>query len=229
MRKLLSATFVLVLGLGVTQSMRASMDEIVLGAADQPVTFLSNGSDLFVNLGTCVSGTCTLSGDLAFGQGKFAVGGAGPWSMTSQENSISLTQDGPGLWLMNSADIVTFSFGTAGALLTGNLNLQTVVQVPNTLTAVFDHNSNTLTNLGGSLAPLFGPAGGIVDWTVAFDGPTDLTTLLTRGGQVQTSGFMSSGEIVPTPEPGSMLLIGSGLVLAGGLLRRRKAAAAGKA
>ncbi|MGH9665218.1 MAG: PEP-CTERM sorting domain-containing protein [Bryobacteraceae bacterium] len=227
MRKLLSAAFLLTLCLGVTPAMRASMDEIVLGGADQAVTFLSNGNNLLVNLGACANGTCTLSGDLAFGQGKFAVGGAGPWSITSQENTISVTPDGTGLWLLNSPDIVTFSFGNGGALLTGNLNLQTVVQVPNTLTAVFDHNSNTLTNLGGSLAPLFGPAGGIIDWTVAFNGGTDLSTLLsqTQGGARQISGVMSSGEIVPTPEPGSLVLIGSGLVLAGGLLRKRNAAA----
>lgn len=226
MRKFLSVAFLLTLGLGVTQSMRASMDEIVLGGADQPVTFLSNGSNLLVNLGTCSSGTCTLSGDLAFGQGQFASGGSGPWSITSQENTISLTQEGSGLWLLNSPDLVTFSFGVGGALLTGDLNLQTVVQVPNTLTAVFDHNSNTLTNLSGSLAPLFTQAGGIIDWTVAFDGAKDISMLLSAPAGTHISGMMSSGEIVPTPEPGSLVLIGSGLILAGGLLRRRAAGAA---
>lgn len=226
-RNFLTAAFLLAPVLGLTPSMQASIDEIVLGGADQPVTFSANGNDIFVNLGNCSNGVCTLSGDLAFGQGKFAVGGSGPWSITSEENSLTMTQEGSGLWLLNSPDVVTFSFGTGGSLLMGNINLQTVVQVPNTLTAVFDHNSNTLTNLSGSLAPLFGPSGGIIDWTVAFGGSTDLSTLLsqTTGGPTQISGMFSSGEIVPTPEPGSLALIGSGLIFAGAILRKRRKSA----
>jgi hypothetical protein len=218
------ATILTIFLLFGTRSADAAIDQVTLGPAYQGVTFVGNGDDVQVVLGDCTSSTCTLSGPIAFWTGTpFAFG---PFSITTAStNTITLTQDLDGLWLLHALAPLSFRFGLGGTLLTGDINLFSVQQSPNTLTAVFNHHSNTLTNLGGSLASNFGPAGAIIDWTVAFSNYTDLASLLgdANRGHTILSQF-SSGEIVPTPEPGTLLLIGTGMVLIGGMLRPRRRA-----
>lgn len=162
----------------------------------------------------------------AFGQGGLASGPA-DWSFTSTQGSLSLTAS-PTTGVYDVADSnpngIAFCYGgngpvCDGTLLTGNLDLLTVQQTPNTNTGTFNTFSvANLTNVGGSLASALG-AQGVVTVKINFASNTDLSLLF--GSTDSISGTMNDGSITPTPEPSSMLLMGSGLVALGGMLRRK--------
>ena len=227
MRRLTNALFLcIVLGL-ISQSARAAVDEVLLGYASalQPITFIGNSAqnDVSVTLGACSGGTCTLDG---FGLDIVTVSGStsfntGSWSITSNQNdAILLTDDGNGLWTMNGPSLV-FSYGFGSTvLLAGNINLATVQQSPDKSSAVFQNNS--LTQTTGSLAGVFG-SGSIINWAVSFAPPIDFSQLIKQNGTV--SVYSALGDVVPAPEPGTLLLIGSALVLVGGMLRRQSTSA----
>jgi hypothetical protein len=88
-------------------------------------------------------------------------------------------------------------------------------------------NENLVANLNitsatGVLAAFFGGSQGAVTVQVDINGNTDLTALAGAGSGSTTGGF-SGAEIfpAPTPEPSSLLLLGSGILSFGGFLRRR--------
>lgn len=206
----------------------ASTNQITLGgAADgQPVVFTgTGGSTVDLQLGACSGGVCTMSGT-AFGQGSLASGPA-DWSFTSVDGSLSLTETATtGVYDVSDSNPsgIGFCYGGSGpvcdgSLLTGNLDLLTVQQTPNTNTGTFNTFSvANLTNIGGSLASALGSQG-IVTVKINFANNTDLSLLFGNTGSV--SATMNDGSITPTPEPSSMLLMGSGLVAFGGMLRRK--------
>lgn len=215
------ATIAATIGSGTA---RAAVDEIVLGSLLQPVTFYGTNSahSINVSLGNCSAGGCSLSG-VGLGwttssSGSVALNG-GTWTISTPSNStITMTEDATndGLWMLTGPQLL-FSYGFPGTLLLGGaINLATV-QSPTPVGANFQNN--TLTQTTGTLASTFAP-GSLIDWQVLLSPSVDLHSLL--GTTNRIVAYATAGEIVPAPEPGSLLLIGSGLVIAGGILRRRR-------
>ena len=112
--------------------------------------------------------------------------------------------------------------GPSTALLTGTLELVNLTQTVFTgapySTGVFNGGlTANLTITGGSDASLITP---YAQASITIDlPPTNLATLPSKS---TLTGTISSGEILPTPEPVSMALVGSGLILLGALVRRRR-------
>ena len=204
----------------VSRAAFADVNIISLGAAVGDVTFTGDGTSVGMTLGNCAGGTCSLSGPLAFGYGDLA--SFGSWTIsTSASNQIALTEDSSGQWSVSDTSPVYFSYGIGGALLNGTINLVNMFQWGGNYFSTSGGTMTTDPKTGGSLAQNYGQTGAI-SWTVDLGGSIDLGTLLGSAGFghiVQGQAIM--GELNPTPDPPTLILIGSGLVLGGGFMRRR--------
>jgi len=211
MRKLLLALCVFAL-LTAVAPIASAQNEITLGGTSNTMTFVGNGSGGWTLSFPGLTGT-------AFGTGVLS-SGPSPYSITQGSVTITGTSIGADKWSIGQSGGLSFSYAPSGTpLLTGSLQLVDLSQSGSL--GNFDYTVvANLTNLGGSLSSDFTAAGAVVDITILFASATDLASLGSGG---TLAAGISSGEIFQTPEPVSMVLVGSGLLMLGGLVRRRRA------
>jgi len=218
MRKILLALSVLV-AMTAAVSTATAQNQITLDGSSNSMTFTGTGG-----------GNWTLSlpsvglKDTAFGSGTLYTSTSYPFIITQGAGvTITGTETGPGsnVWNITQSGALDFSFGTGGSLLTGTLQLVDLTQTG----ATGSFNDDLTVNLaitGGSLASILGPSA-ILDITIDFaktKGVAGVLGNLTSGQTLKAN--ISDGELTPTAEPVSMVLVGSGLLLLGGFVRRRR-------
>jgi hypothetical protein len=201
MRK--AATILVVLALAVifgSSTVSASTSTVNLNTVTSgSISFAPDGGGPEMTITGLLSGSASGTGALA-GATSFSLSG-GPLVFT--------LSGGPN----DYATMGTLSFQlNGGTLLTGTLSGITIEQV-----GKFVFLAGTLTVTSGSSGPGAGQVGIIID----LPSGTPLSHLTSV-----ESGLFSVGEGVDssvTPEPGTMLLFGSGLLVFAGLIRRKGA------
>ncbi len=219
--------------LAVSAPLAAQSGITMEGGPGQSVTFTGQGSGtntIGVALGTCTGGACSLTGTES---GTGSLSSTGSFDITSTANSISLTPSSTtaGLFTVNATSPINFTLtGTAGSqsgtLLSGSLDLVNFYQQPGPTVGsgsmIGSFNENMAANMtitGGILASAFSSNGGVMQLNVQFTSPVSISTL--EGTSLSEVATLISSSITPTPEPSSLLLFGAGLLMLGGVLRRR--------
>jgi hypothetical protein len=236
MKKLLLA-FLTVAVLAATVPSTVAQDGIVLGASlTNSIQFLGTGSGGFLINFNQKFGTR----GKAFGQGPDLGGpnscGSGTPCVGTykliQSSPIQTTLTTPGCnstcnWSISMANnALLFDFGPGpggnnnhGQWLSGNVQFENFTQTRIGVNIFHDAMVADLTNLGGILAQYFPSGGALLDLKLSFTTGQDLSQLAL--GRFATDGI-GSGDVTQTPEPGTMALLGSGILLLGQYLRKRR-------
>ena len=180
-----------------------TLSAMTVSASDSGVTLSAPTTGTITFSGDCAGGlTMTVAGPLngiaVSGTGAFA--GATSFTLSGSPLAFTGVSGSPGDF--TSSGTLSFMLNS-GTLLTGTLS--------NITLTTLSHEPNMVV-LSASLS-----GGGQV--TLIVDVDTPLSGLM--GSEL---GRLSSGEVLSTsvtPEPGTMLLFGSGLLLVAGVLRRK--------
>ena len=144
---------------------------------------------------------------------------ADTFSLTGQSGVLTLDSSVLTTAAINTAVFFTgdsgnFS-GTESGTLVYSLTLDGVTQLVGQMaTWTITPSQDTFVSVGASSPVLFNTAQG--SWLVTLDGYSLSSTTI---GLTQTTA--TSADFVPVPEPGTLALLGSGLLLVAGKLRRK--------
>ncbi|HXM20951.1 MAG TPA: PEP-CTERM sorting domain-containing protein [Terriglobales bacterium] len=192
------------------------------------VAFFATGGGNFtldmcshVTNGVCIgnnfSGTATGEGQLAGDNGFYTLTGGGvTGTLTSAQNCIVCTWSlsGPAIGF----DFYSGANKTGTDWLNGSFQLVSMTQTKNINGSSFNQFVTlNFTPTGGILKQYF-TSGGFIKLNVEFTTAKSIETIPKGQGRF---GWVFDGSVTPTPEPGTMALLGSGLLLVGGLLRRK--------
>jgi hypothetical protein len=207
----------------------SAQSNIVLGTSITQLEFLSTGSgnfDLFscskVHNGKCtpgpVQGKATGEGQILGNNGFYGIanGSAIHGTLTNGQNCVVC------VWTLTGSMSFTFTSQINGGgvdLLNGTFTLQTMTQTKNIIGGSF--NQSLVVNFtptgNGKLMPYF-----VKNPTIELNiGFTTAKSLANDPKGNMRFGWITNGNLSATPEPGTMALLGSGILLVGGFLRKK--------
>ena len=194
----------------------AAQTQITIGASAGTASFTESGcpsaSCLTVNIGTLTGNAFFELGGVPQANGTFTFN-ISSFTVTSANNGVTFTPT-------SSPATSTFSFTNGTDSFSGTIHLTLISDGTESPRFV---GTLTIAASSGPHAPTLWPVGSTVhtDFTISL-GMNPVLGDLWSGTSTSTSGSLSSGQVLPSPEPTSMLLFGSGLLALGAALRRRK-------
>jgi PEP-CTERM motif len=206
----------------------SAQSNIALGTSTSQLEFLSTGSGNF-NLFSCSNvhnGKCTAGPVQGAGTGEGDVTGYNGFYAISNATAVNGTlTNGVNCnvcqWTLSGSMNFVFTSKPNGGgvdLLNGSFALVSMTQTQNKIGSVF--NQSLVVNFtvtGGTLKPYFAN-NPTIELDLAFTTPKSLAN--DPKGNMRL-GWISSGDVSATPEPGTMALLGSGFLLVGGFLRKK--------
>jgi PEP-CTERM motif len=217
MRKLSLIFFVFTLVVTLGSMTTSAQTGIALSTSSTSgISFTSTGGGN-LSMGAAVFGSAAGLGSLLGDTGFYSLMSGAPIALTLGPSFSPIFADYTASGTLNF-DITTAPGGGGTTLLQGTLTLVDLVQAFSTGMT----NTSAVLNLsvnGGSLASFSSGNTGIGQLTINLSGLGFLPSL--GSGSAKLSG--ATLDALPTPEPQSMLLFGTGLLLFGIVLRRRLA------
>jgi PEP-CTERM motif len=212
MKKLAVAMVCLVLLTAGATAVWASAVQITLSSGSVgSVVFTGTGGIPQVNFG--FTGTCNCISGNALLEPSATLGTYVMWMVGSPD---TLTQMSPGNYAVGGPNPIWLSVSFSGGTLTTQLTLVDVFGGSGKAPS-FEGTFTNATTIG-TVAGFPNGVSGSIDFAVRLSGGTSVSTL---GSGTKISGFLSSGELVPTPEPGTLALLGTGIVGLAGVIRRK--------
>ncbi len=230
MRSLTLALLGAIVVLFTTVPGASAQSDIDLGAGTSGVVqFLATGAGNF-DLNMCslaVNGACVGNqvqgpgngdGFLAGNPGFYQITGGGITGTLTSPLNCAVCQ-----WTLSGSVGFNFSSMPNGGgtdLLDGTFTLVSMTQKQNVNGVGFNQMVQVnFAATGGTLLKYFDPTGkGFITLDLKFT--TDKNVQSIPGGSTRF-GLVVDGTVTPTPEPGTMALLGSGVLLVGGFLRKR--------
>jgi hypothetical protein len=221
MRRLALSSVVCAAMLMVFGASAAAQTQITIGSS-------TSGTAHFSESG-CPSPSClTVDIGALTGNAFFELGGVpqlpnGHFTLNVSSFTVTSTNNGATFTPTSVPTTSTFSFTNTVDSFSGTMHLKMISDGTDAPRFV---GTLTITASSGPHAPTLWPVGQTVhlDFTISLGSNAVLDTLWS-GASSSTMGHMSSGQVLPSPEPTSMLLFGSGLLALGAALRRRKGTA----
>jgi hypothetical protein len=207
-----------VLTVGATGAWANAIQVTLSSSSSGGVMFTNNAGTLGFSF-TGTSGQCghanCISGNLLLEPqalvGKYTMWMTGSPTLTGGPSDYVVNMNGGAVWL----SLILIGYPDT---FTGQLNL-TDVFAGTSMTPLFDGTFSTTSSSGVYLGSGF-PSGitGIVDFTTRITGGVSIATL---GSNQQVPAVISSGELVPSPEPSSLALLGTGILGLAGAVRKK--------
>jgi hypothetical protein len=161
------------------------------------------------------TGMCGSSSDCLSGLGYYGIN-VGTYTTWITGGTMSLGSSGGGVYAINmNGATIHFAFDFGANFLNGNMTLNNVTDgtnVPRFIGGLYITGSSLAGYPAGNYVPL--------DFNV-YLGNNPTIDQVYAGSAPSTQGILSSGQIIPIPEPVSLATLGSGLIGMAGLLGRR--------
>jgi hypothetical protein len=202
----------LVLSMG---TLAVAQTQITIGnSTSGAITFSGAGTSTIAFVGSCGFANC-VSGYAYLGSS------AGTYNMwiTGNNPTFTATSDANLFAVNMNGGTLHFSFSLGSSSFAGTITLTTLKD--GTLAPQFLGSLN-VTSATGVFAGVYAPGQTLpFDMTIALPSGSALVDQVNAGLAASTSGSVSSGEIIPAPEPGTIALLGTGLLAVGGFLKRK--------
>ncbi len=220
MRNIVLVLVIVVIMLSLGPDLASAQTQITLLGSADTVVFTSSGgpgSPVNVQLGSSsCGGTCfVLSDSATFQLGSFSI------TTTPGGTPIQLGTPVAGVFPVNmNGASIAFSFTSAAGNLSGTIDLTSLKDQPTFPQFV---GTLTVTSTNNALFASLWPNGAVVGINLVINLGNDLSVqnVFNHTGGTTTNGPFFNGAVPPVAEPGSMVLLGSGLLAAGAALRRR--------
>jgi PEP-CTERM motif len=196
----------------------ATATEVILGESSPgEVLFTNTGLD---SVGISFTGTCGSNLDCLSGPGYYVSSGgishSGSYDMWITGGTPSLGSPAGGVYPINmNGATINLAFGYGSSFLDGTLTLENVVAGTN------DPSFSGALYITSTNIPGFSKGGyEDMDFSVYLGSNPGIDNVY-AGNAPSTKGPILSGEFAPAPEPGSILLFGSGVLGLAAALRRK--------